>query len=171
MALSNPRRKVVEAIAGEALVHGDVVHLIMQQTDTSDARYSAVKYDTADADNVVPTIGVVDSGIAIASGDQVSCVVEGHCQAKVYYETVNQSIGLLLYVGDGATTAAADGTFTTAINHSDAATVVTDLSAANQMMAFVRYTRAQVLEATSVTAAAASRLSLVRVFNNPATPS
>lgn len=171
MALSNPRRKVVEAIAGEDLVHGDVVHLIMQQTDTSDARYSAVKYDTADADNVVPTVGVVDSGVAIASGDQVSCVIEGHCQAKVYYATVNQTIGLLMYVADGDTTPAADGTFTTSIASSDAATVVTDLSAANQVMAYLRYTRAQVLESTAVTAAAATRLTLVRVFNNPATPS
>ena len=171
MALSNPNRKVVQATAGEALVHGDVVHLIMQQSDTSDGSYTATKYDSADADIIFGTYGVVDSGISIASGDTVSCVVEGHCQAKVYYESIDLTTGQFLLIADGGTVPAADGCFCTDLSDTDAATLPGNLDSSAKRLAFDSFCRAQNLESTTVSAAAASRLTWVRIFNNPATPS
>jgi len=170
MALSNPTRTVVEAIAGEALEHGDVVHLIMEQSNTSDGHYSAVKYDSADADILIGTYGVVDSGVDIASGDQVSCVVAGMCDAKVFSLGLNITVGMYLLIADGGTTTLADGTFCTTNAHSDAGALSGNLDDATKRLVFQSWVRAQVLHASTITATATVNTIKVRVFNNPATP-
>jgi len=172
MALSNPLKKTVEAIAQQSLVDTDVVVLIVQ----SDGALHAYKFNNGDANQTqdyVPIAGVVDhnSG-AIASGDAISVVVQGLCKAKVYTDGQILTAGsptAFLMIADEGTTAGAAGTFCS--DHTDTTLAgtanVTDLDVDAQQGNFLRAVRGIFVGDTNIAASTTVTTGDVFVYNNP----
>jgi hypothetical protein len=172
MGISNPVRKTVEAVAKESLADADVVALMVQ----SDGTFHAYKFNAADAaqtQDFVPIAGVVDCNSAtIASGDNVSVVVQGYCRAKVYPQTTALTAGsptAFLYLADENVDAAASGTFCS--DHGDtslaATAVVSDLTVDAQQSNYIRGVRAIFVGGTTVSASTTVAVQDVFVYNNP----
>ena len=172
MALSNPLKKTVEAIAQQSLVDTDVVALMVQ----SDGALHAYKFNATDAlqtQDFIPIAGVVDhnSG-AIASGDAISVVVQGLCKAKVYPQTTALTTGsptAFLYLADESTDAAGSGCFCSDIGDTTlaATAVVTDLTVDAQQSNYIRGIRAIFVGGTTVSASTTVAAQDVFVYNNP----
>jgi len=172
MALSNPLKKTVEAIAQESLVDADVVALMVQ----SDGALHAYKFNATDAhqtQDFIPIAGVVDhnSG-AIASGDAISVVVQGLCKAKVYPQTTPLTTGspiAFLYLADESSDAAASGTFCSSFADTTLASgeVVADLSSDDERINYIRGVRGIFVGGTTVSAGTTVAIQDVFVYNNP----
>jgi hypothetical protein len=172
MGISNPVRKTVEAVAKESLADADVVALMVQ----NDGTFHAYKFNAADAaqtQDFVPIAGVVDCNSAtIASGDNISVVVQGYCRAKVYPQSTTLTAGsptAFLYLADENVDAAASGTFCS--DHADtslaATAVVTDLTVDVQQSNYIRGVRAIFVGSATVSAGTTVAVQDVFVYNNP----
>tara|TARA_R100000808_G_scaffold23491_1_gene52200 strand:+ start:1350 stop:1883 length:534 start_codon:yes stop_codon:yes gene_type:complete len=174
MALSNPLRKTVDAVAKESLADADVVALMVQKDGTLNA-YKFNAADAAQTQDYVPIAGVVEhkgGGGSVASGDTVSVVVQGYCRAKVYPQTTALTAGsavAFLYLADENTDAAASGCFCSDIGDTSlaATAVVTDLTVDAQQANYIRGVRGIFVGDATVTAGTTVAIQDVFVYNNP----
>ena len=157
MALSNPLKVVIEAVAGQDLEYGLIYHLVPDFTDGAGRKtgYTAVIFDSnpAQDDSLVGLYGVLDctgneptsAGLIAGpkSGEAASFVVAGEARVMVHGHTVNITKGCHLYVDIQAS--------------------------ANACASWFGFVRGKALITTLITAGAEVQRAIpVMIYNNPA---
>ena len=186
MALSNPRRVMVEAVAGQDLEYGMIYHLVPDVTDGDDreAGFTAQAFDSspAQADSLVGLYGVLDctgreptaAGMIKGpkEGEAASFVISGEARVQVHAHTVDITTGCLLYIGDSNIGGGeSSGRLVTSVARSAASDQISGLdigTSAGKAQSYFGFVRAKALITAGVTAGAnVYRTIHVIVYNNP----
>ena len=178
MALSNPKRSVIEAVleSGVTGYYGFLYQLRMDEDGTLMARPWATSSD-ADA---VPLVGVIDMPggkepnpggpqVAGAAGDLLNFVVEGVARAFVHVKTRDLATGQELYIGTSGGDSNMKLVNDAAVSPASANSG--DVDTAAKISDFVKFVRGQYIESASHPHGGGSYQSVyIRVVNNPRVP-
>tara|TARA_R110000824_G_scaffold11496_4_gene50119 strand:+ start:10345 stop:10914 length:570 start_codon:yes stop_codon:yes gene_type:complete len=186
MALSNPLKVVIEAVAGQDLEYGLIYHLVPDFTDGAGRKtgYTAVIFDSSPAqdDSLIGLYGVLDctgneptsAGLIAGpkSGEAASFVVAGEARVMVHGHTVNITKGCYLYVGDAQVGAESGGRLVTAVARSAATVQIATVdvgSSAGKAESYFGFVRGKALITTLISAGAEVQRAIpVMIYNNPA---
>ena len=175
MALSNPKRTIVEAVLETTGFYGFLYQLRVDSDGTLMARAYAQSTDG----DAIPFVGVIDMlsgkepipGGPIqcgAAGDTVNFVVEGTARAFIHVKARNLVTGQELYIGTSG-----GGTSNLKLVNDVADTQAGHLSAGvtdlNTTLAYIKYVRAQYIGSADVDHDSVTKVfpAMVRVINNP----